>query len=433
MNTMPNQPNILFLFTDQQCADMLNCAGNGDLETPNLDRLANRSTRFERAYCAQPLCVPSRGAMSTGRYPHEIGVPFNYHPHERSADETIPWVGSLLRQAGYATAYFGKWHQPIHPDKVDIHGWETLAFVKDAELPNRCDAFFTATRDQPFFLTASIENPHDICQYARGAELPQADLPPPPPPEQCPELPANFNTDELEPDILRALQPRSPAAYPSIDWEPAQWRQFRWAYARLVERIDSLVGDILAHLEDHGLADNTVVVFSSDHGDGNAAHRWNQKQVLYEEPCRVPLIVADPQASPASAVDRTHLVSTGLDLLPTFCDYAGAALPSDKKGLTLRPLATGHNNVGWRDHLVVETEFGIHSKPFGIAGRAVYSERYKYIVYSKGRRREQMFDLLADPGETANLIGNPDLTTVIADHRRALQKWKQDTNDREWP
>ncbi|MFW5803233.1 MAG: sulfatase, partial [Verrucomicrobiota bacterium] len=427
-----DQPNILFIFTDQQCADMLSCAGNGDLATPNLDRLASRGTRFERAYCAQPLCVPSRGAMSTGRYPHEIGVPFNYHPHERSADESISWVGELLRQAGYETAYFGKWHQPIHPDKIDIHGWETLGLVKDAELPDRCDAFFAAARDKPFFLTVSIQNPHDICQFARGADLPQAKLPPPPPPDQCPELPANFAIDELEPDVLRALQPRSPAAYPSIDWTPAQWRQFRWAYARLVESIDRIAGDILARLESHGLENNTLVVFSSDHGDGNAAHHWNQKQVLYEEPCRVPLIVVDPQASTAGAVDRTHLASTGLDLLPTFCDYAGVPLPPDKKGRSLRPLTTGQADGAWREHLVVETEFGIHSKPFDIAGRAVYSDRYKYIVYSEGERREQFFDLHADPGETANLIDNPDLTALIDKHRQALHKWKQETNDGEW-
>ena len=237
-----SSPNILFVFTDQQSADMMSCAGNGDLVTPAMDALAKRGTRFERAYCAQPLCVPSRGAMSTGLYPHEYGVPFNFHHWEQQAQDGIDWVGKLIGDAGYDTAYYGKWHQPIDDQRTDVHGWSDVQYALDPDLPALCDTFLTTPREKPFFLTVSFVNPHDICEWARGTGGKQCNRPEPPTPADCPELPVNFEPAEGEPDILRQVQAMHPKAYPTGDWDKAAWRQFRWAYARLTEEVDRQLG-----------------------------------------------------------------------------------------------------------------------------------------------------------------------------------------------
>ncbi|MFW6146393.1 MAG: sulfatase [Planctomycetota bacterium] len=430
--TSSDRPNILFIFSDQQSADMMSCAGNGDLHTPAMDALAARGVRFERAYCAQPLCVPSRSAMSTGRYPHEVGAPFNFHPHEMDVPENLDWVGALLRDAGYDTAYFGKWHQPVAPERKDIHGWRQVALEKDPELPRVCEAFFderrTERRERPFFLTVSFLAPHEVCQAARGQDLPNGNVGTPPAPEACPALPSNVDVPDEEPDVLRQVMPMSPGAYPTADWNNDDWRRFRWTYARLVERLDGWLAGILDSLDRHGLADNTVIVYSADHGDGAGAHRWNQKQSLYEEPSRVPLILCDPDGG-GGRTETSSLVSTGLDLLPTFCDYAGIPAPAGLSGRSLRPFARGRRPDDWRDHLVVETEFGKFSEPFGIAGRAVYTDRYKYVVYSQGRRREHLTDLRADPGEMHNLAGRDAYAEQLRRHRRLLRTWQQTTGD----
>ena len=141
----------------------------------------------------------------------------------------------------------------------------------------------------------------------------------------------------------------------------------------------------------------------------------------------MPFILVDPRRE-GSRVDRSHLVSTGLDVVPTLCDYAGAPIPERLKGRSLRPLVEG-TAEHWRDHLVVETEFGLHSHPFGIAGRAVVSDRHKYMVYSKGEHREMFIDLQSDPGELTNLIDSPDHTEAIQHHRELLKQWQTETGD----
>jgi len=324
------QPNILFIFTDQQSANMMSCAGNTDLQTPAMDSLAARGTRFERAYCANPLCVPSRGVMSTGLYPHQTGITINYgFRKEPKQAVSSTWMGAILRDGGYRTAYRGKWHQPIAPAQVETHGFE-LAHEEtwDPEIPDLSAAFFQEKHSKPFLFVVSISNPHRICEAARDLALPIPDrkellrdnLGLIPGPEACPRLPPNFEIPDGEPDVLRLIQRKHPRAYPTLGWSEELWRQYRWCYARFTEKADALVGSILKDLRASGLEKNTVVIFSSDHGDGNGAHRWNQKTCLYEEAVRVPFIIADLRDDVRGAVDDSHLVNTGLDLIPTMCD-----------------------------------------------------------------------------------------------------------------
>jgi choline-sulfatase len=166
-------------------------------------------------------------------------------------------------------------------------------------------------------------------------------------------------------------------------------------------------------LRESGREEDTWVVLLSDHGDMDAAHHLEHKSVLYEEATRVPLIVCRKGVTPAGRVDKTHLVSTGLDLVSTLCDLAGISAPSHLKGRSVKPLAMGPPLDDWRDCVVVENE----------RSRLLRSERYKYIVYEEGNPREQLIDLEADPGEMVNLAGAPSRRDVLAAHRALLRQW----------
>jgi choline-sulfatase len=196
-----------------------------------------------------------------------------------------------------------------------------------------------------------------------------------------------------------------------------EWRQYLWVYYRLVESSDQLIGRILDALDRNGLASNTVVVFTSDHGEMSGAHGMVSKQKLYEESVAVPLIIAAPGTRPG--VDRQHLVG-GIDLMPTFLDYAGIAAPGSLEGCSLRPLVEG-KGVAWRDFIAAET--------FGPESRMIRTDRYKYIAFADGERREQLFDEETDPGEIRNLVDDPRMVDVLARHRRLLEQWMAASGD----
>lgn len=428
------RPNILWIMTDQQCADSLSIAGNPDLSTPAMDSIAAAGVRFEKAYCTQPICVPSRTSMMTGKMPHETGVTFNLERmdlYDRS-------LGHVMTDAGYDTGYVGKWHIP-EETSGDWHGFEFMIEgsheFNDQYVAAPVIDFITRPRNKPFFAVASFVNPHDICEWARklahfgrGEELWNGIIPDAPPPGQCPELPSNFAIPENEPGIIRDHQTWLPGAYPVRGWSEDTWRQYRWGHCRLTELADREIGKILAALRSSGLDQNTIIILVSDHGDGNGAHQWNQKNLLYDEPARVPLIVAGPGVQKPGRTDE-HLVSTGLDLFPTFCDYAGVPVSDDLRGLSLRPLVEGRSGPT-HDAVVVETDLHRrYGQSGGVFGRMLRTPRYKYVAYSEGELREQLFDMQNDPGEMNNLAVEPAYRSVLAEHRQMLAAKLQETDD----
>jgi arylsulfatase A-like enzyme len=431
-----SRPNLLYIMTDQHFAGALGCAGNPHVSTPNIDSLAAQGTMFEMAYCSQPICIPCRASMFTSRMPHEVGVPLNNSAMTKPM-ETWPNLGATLSAAGYDCAYTGKWHIPIPMDRTDIHGFSTIDCVitsksdeKDDDLPDACRKFLAQPRTQPFFLVASFMNPHDCCQVARGDALPMGAIPDPPPPEECPPLPDNFAIPKNEPEILRHVTHNDPFVHPTWNWADGQWRQYLWSYYRLVEKVDHEIGRLLQALRDSGHEDDTVIYFSADHGDGAASHKWNQKQVLYDESARVPCIISWKGVTPPGRIDRKNPVSATLDLFPTLCDYAGIQPPEGLLGKSLRSFAEGRQPDNRRDYVVTETEFNKwQGKTFGFTGRMVRTTQYKYIVYSEGNHREQFFDMQTDPGEMHSLTRNPAYRDELNQHRHLLAEWISTTND----
>lgn len=443
---IPPRPNVLLVITDQQHAGMLSCAGNPWLKTPALDRLAASGIRFERAYSANPVCIPARVSMMTGHYPSRFGMRSNAQGREQlPAEQLKRCMGWLFRDAGYETVYGGKthWFRNMTPESI---GFRLLTRDERDELAESCAAYLREKRERPFLLVASFINPHDICYMAIDAHaraLGREPLYPQSVVERkalaealqipagvsredffaqlCPPLPDNFEIPALEPECISTqyLPPGSFRRYVRTHWTDEDWRMHRWAYGRLTEMVDRQIGRVLDALHETGLDKDTLVVFTSDHGDHDASHRLEHKSELYENACRVPLLVSYPGVIPSGQVNASHLVSAGIDLIPTLCDYAGIQPPEELPGASIRKLAGGDSPGEWRGALVVESN----------AGRMLRTNRFKYNVYESGAHREQLIDLDADPGEMQNLAEDARYREVLQEHRARLRQWAEKTND----
>jgi choline-sulfatase len=430
------KPNILLIITDQQHAKMMSCAGSRYVDTPAMDRLASRGTRFDRAYCTDPVCVPSRFSLMTGRMPSEIGMRSNSSRHIESIPEPIKMngLGHLIKRAGYEVAYGGKVHLP-KMSAEDV-GFNVISEDERDDLARVCAGYIRREHENPFFLVASFINPHDICYMAlrdfaetdfekllvskgkienetldKALQLPEGMSR-----EQffatvCPPLPPNHLPQQDEPEAISWLLNQRPFRVKARNqYTDEQWRLHRWAYARLTERVDEQIGIVLDALEQSGKVKDTLVIFTSDHGDNDSAHKLEHKTVFYDESSRIPLIVSWPGVLPEGRVETEHLVSNGLDVLPTCCDFAGIDPPKDLQGASLRPILESGAVESWRTFLPVESEIG----------HMIVTKNYKYILYDMGAKQEQMLDLRADPHETRNAL--PDIDKKMIDEHREMFK-----------
>lgn len=419
------KPNIILIMTDEHSAGLASAwIGRKYLHTPNIDALIASGTSYSRAYCANPICVPSRTAIFTGRYPTETGVIDNNGlVNAASMPPATPLMGRIFRDQGYETAYFGKWHINPPQDHVRLHGFERMATTlnEDGAAVAGAVEFLNGKPEVPFLLVVSIIDPHSICEWARGEHLPLGDIGDPPPPDQCPPAPRNLAPQAGEPDILALMRKSYHASpqFPVGDFTPDKWRQYLWAYYRLIERADKRIGQVLGALSASGLDDNSIIIFTSDHGDAQGAHGWNQKTVFYEESVRVPFVVS---RKGGSAQTSRRLVNTGIDLIPTLCDLAGLHVPAALPGLSVKDA----------DHDPRAYVLAINRMAQGAPvdgrkptpdGRMVRSQRYKYCAYSEGDRRESLIDLDEDPGEMVNLAGRHRYAKILSEHRAMLADW----------
>jgi arylsulfatase A-like enzyme len=325
------RPNLLFLFTDEQRADTMAAYGNRRIETPNLNRLAGQSTVFDRACVTQPVCTPSRSSIVTGLWPHTNGCTANNIP---LGDET-PCLPEMLG-GGYATGYHGKWHlgdeifaQHGFDDWVSIedmyfrwyrdgrdrdarssyhhflveHGYEPdernrfrrqttanlpEAVSRPAFLAREASRFIRERRRDPFCLFVNFLEPHMPFTGPRNDQHPPADV----------TVPADFDCPPTADQPLKARLLSRYYADHGFGGLPlrteADWRRLIARYRGLCSLVDTHVGTILRTLEDCGLDDNTIVVYTSDHGDMMGSHRLLAKCVMFDEAIRVPLLVRLP-------------------------------------------------------------------------------------------------------------------------------------------
>ena len=413
------KPNIIYIMTDQQCAEAMSCAGNTDLHTPNMDLLAQRGVRFTNAYCAFPLSGPSRAAMFTGYMPSQSGMIENEMPLVDSLRHNT--LGSVVAAAGYDCAYAGKWHVNTLSIPDNEFGFRNIKENGDIGLAESCVEYLRGRdRKEPFFLVASFINPHNICEYARGQKTPHAKVVEPAL-DDCPNLPENFAVSPYDASVLKFEQGQNYKLYPTTSYSPDDWRRYRNAYYRLTEAVDAEIGKILAEIDRQKLWKNTVIIFTSDHGDGNGAHHWNQKTALYEEVAGVPMIVCLPGGRNGGTVSDA-LVNNGTDLMPSICEWTGAEVPYGRPGVSYKDAA--ENGSKGQDHIVTETNF---NQTAGTLGWMVRTSKYKYVLYDKGQYREQIFDMENDRKEMRNLAVENKYHDILLEHRGILVNWLKTT------
>lgn len=478
----PQKPNILFIFTDDHAVQSISAYGSKINETPNIDRIANEGVTFDRCYCCNSICAPSRAAVLTGKHSHANGLINNM----TKFDATQPILPKYLQNAGYQTAMIGKWHLRVEPTGFDH--WEILpgqgsyynptflhpggksryeGYVTDITTDKAID-WLDEQRDKskPFLLMCQHKAPHrtwapgpDHLTMYDDVEIPEPDTLFDDYENRSELLKQNEMMIEkhmmYEYDLklagskkkdvlgrafknpeLRRMTPEQRAKW-DAGYEPknekfrkanlkgkdlARWKYQRYIkdYLRCIASVDDNVGRIMDYLDEAGLADNTIVVYSSDQGFYLGEHGWYDKRWMFEESFRMPFLMKWPGVAKPGA--RTDALSQNIDFAPTFLEAAGMKTPADMQGVSLKPLLDGDKPTDWRDSLYYHYyERGEHRVP---AHEGVCTERYK-LMYFYDTDEWQLFDLKKDPKEMDDVYGDAEYASVVKMMKSELEKLRE--------
>jgi arylsulfatase A-like enzyme len=406
----PTARNIVLIISDQFGIDAISAHGCAYIHTPNIDRLIENGTSFIESHSTNPVCSPARSSMMTGRMPSETGVVTNSLP----INAAIPNIGQWLQASGFDTVYTGKWHLPdtyvteIDGFRVIPTGIGSQAHLGDTCISRSVQGYLqNRTADTPMLLVINLGQPHDIAQFVSMHDDVSGDLLYPQIADELPPMPDNFEYDSPEPAKVPANARRKSS------WTEMQWRYYIWGYYRHVEMVDREIGRVVRTIEETGHAGDTLIIFTSDHGEGQAQHKMTGKNYLYEYAVKVPLIVSWPGHVREGVLDDTNLIS-GLDLTSTICDYAGVPAPPGVRGRSLRPLLQGEL-VPWRKFVVTECRE---------TGLMLRTAKWKFITF-EGDPVEQLFDMENDPGELVNLAGIPGHSSTVEELREMLRIWAE--------
>jgi len=409
--------NVLLISVDDLNCD-LGCYGHPLVQSPHIDRLARHGVRFDRAYCQYPVCNPSRTSLLSGFYPEATRVLNNTtDPRTQVKSKFLP---EYLRSNGYYTARVGKlchdgmdgasdWDHASNPrgtakvatgegrnltgGKFAYFEWRASEAPEeehpDAQTALEVSNLLADKRSKPFFIACGFRKPHD--KYIAPKKY--FDLYP------LESIPGAVGPADDAADI-------PPAAFPQRDLKLGyeEGREFRRAYWACVSFMDAQVGKVLGALERNGLAQSTLVIFFSDHGLHLGEHGWWNKVALWERTTRVPLIVSGPGVP--SSGEQSEAIVELLDLYPTITSWAGLRLPAAMPGKSL--LAPASNRAAYTVVLRGEK-----------LGRALRTDRYRYVEWDEGRLGAELYDHASDPLELRNVADDPD----YRDRRAELRKW----------
>jgi arylsulfatase A-like enzyme len=428
-----SKPNFLFIYTDDQRHDALGCVQKEIaqkaglvrarfpwIESPNLDRLANGGLRFRNAFVVTALCAPSRAAFLTGCYGHINGVIDNHTPFPV---ESVTHA-SLMRQAGYKTAYIGKWHMGSQSGKrpgfdfsasfigqgvyfdcpVEVDGVKTATqgWVDDVSTDFALE-FMRQNKDQPFSIVLGYKTCHGPF------------TPPPRTEKDYPTAQALVVPNLGVPAVYKEDRAVKEISGNSV---PTNMGMFRGLKA-----IDENVGKLLNELDRLGLTDNTVVVYSSDNGYYLGEHGLGDKRSAYEESMRVPMLVRFPKQIPAGTTSDAIVLN--IDLAPTFLDLAGIAIPQSMQGKSWKTLWSDRAKASnWRDDFLYS--YFREGKFAAPTVTALRTDTMKLIKYPGNEAWSELFDLANDPYETRNLYSDAAYANQRADlERRHAERSKQ--------
>ncbi len=422
------RPNILFFFTDDQRNDTLGCAGHPIIKTPTIDSLAEHGVRFRNMFVSHSICWVSRTTILSGLTARSFGEP--EQPDKAKPEAVAILYPDLLRQAGYRTGQFGKWHMKApkgYKPADHFSEFEAISrnpyFKKQKDGSLRHETDLIADRGIGFLESQPKNKPFMLNLWFNAAHAEDGDKRP-----GIGHYPWPPSTDGMYEDITipkpRLSDPQifeSQTNYlkKSINRERYFWR---WdtpekyqtnmrAYFRMISGIDNAMARVLKVLKSQGLADNTIIVYRADNGyymgDRGFAGKWSH----YEQSLRVPLIIYDPrQTDPALKGRVLDEFVMNLDLPVTFLSWAGVPVPDRYQGRDLSGLVAGEKPKDWREDMFVEH---VTLRPL-LSWEGVRNQRYKYARYMDQQKDgEFLFDLKNDPDELHNLANDPKLTKVL--------------------
>ena len=478
--------NLLFIYTDEQASSTLEAYGNSRIYMPNLNRLAQQSVVFDRAYVTQPVCTPSRSTLLTGLYPHTNACTENNVPLSPET-QCLP---EMITNSDYVTAHYGKWHlgDELHAqhgfrDWIGIedgyNGWFTEGkdrdirsayyhfliengltpkhgthfsrgeaarlpeeYGKPAFLAGEASRFLRENQGNPFILYVNFLEPHMPFFGPRDEQYDVDAIP----------LPPNFDAapTEAQPLKARLLQQHylrhGHSGLPLANRD--EWRRMIANYWGLCSLIDTHIGTILDTLDDCGLSDSTIVVFTSDHGDMMGAHQLLAKCLMFEEAVRVPLLMRLPGQTQARRV--VGPVSQ-IDVVPTLLDLMGKMIPEHLQGKSLRPWMenptmahddpvfiewNGPNNglgdvqgevqiPGWMTEMAPTEQ--IKAACSDPVRSVITADNWKFNCSPRGEH--ELYHLEQDPGETQNLFGRGECAPIAGRLRGRIDEWQARTAD----
>ena len=435
-------PNFVFIYTDDQRYDCLGAVQEEQgkearfpwLQTPNLDRLAGEGIRFRNAFVVQSLCTPSRASFLTGTYTHTHGIFTNFTPFPGN----MMHFGKALTEAGYRTAYIGKWHMGkqggqrpgftysasylgqgiFHDCPFEINGvkTETTGWVDDVATDYALD-FIRSNKDQPFAVALGYKSGHVPCT----------------PPERFADL---YTGEHMGPAINHTDLPiylgRVHMAKPEhLKPHGNVLVEDEMEYFRTLTAIDENVGRLMTTLDELGLSRNTMIIFSSDNGYHFGEHGIGDKRSAYEVSMRIPMIIRYPGLQISGTVPEANVLN--IDVAPTIMDFAGVEIPELVQGSSLKPLLDGKKQK-IRDGFLYEyffsytdiTDYEIQTgnPPITPTIVALRTDKAKLITYP-GRDWLELFDLEKDPYERDNLAEDPDHAALLARMQAALEQEKE--------
>jgi arylsulfatase A-like enzyme len=463
------RPNILFVFTDDHAALAISAYGSKINKTPNIDRLAREGVLFRHCSCTNSICAPSRAVVLTGKHSHINGVIDN----RVAFDGSQPHLAKLLGKAGYQTAIIGKWH--LKSDPTGFDHWAVLSgaggqgtyynpefktakgtikptgYATDIITDMALDWLKKRDADRPFLLMYQHKAPHrqwepgpDHLDLYKGVTIPEpntlfddhAGLASPARKQEM-TIEKHLSASDLKLVPPKNLAPeqleRWNAAYQEENEafrnakltgkELVRWKYQRYIkdYLRCIASVDDNLGRVLEYLDKTGLANNTVVVYSSDQGFYLGDRGWYDKRWMYEESLRMPLIIRWPAVVKPGSENR-DLVQN-LDFAPTFLDMAGVKVPADMQGRSFLPLLRGTAPADWRKsiyyHYYEYPAVHMVQRHYGVR-----TDRYKLIHYYITGEWE-LFDLQKDPGERKSVYGDPAYSDVVKELKAELKRLRK--------
>ncbi|MDG3005616.1 sulfatase family protein [Paludisphaera mucosa] len=469
----PRRPNIVFLFSDDHAYQAVGAYQDPRklLETPNLDRIAREGVRFDRCLVPNSICGPSRATVLTGKYSHLNGFYNNTNSRFDGAQATFP---KLLQQAGYQTAVVGKWHLVSAPTGFDY--WSILpgqgiyydpdmiemgvrsrrsGYVTDVITDLSLDWLKKRDRSKPFLLMSQHKAPHRPWSPAIRHLGHDGDRAYPEPPTLFDDY-ANRSLAERDQDmtIARTMTPNdvkmggfnerfSPEQRQAWDayYKPrndallkaglqgadlVRWKYNRYMhdYLGCIKAVDENVGRILEHLDQEGLAENTIVVYASDQGFYLGEHGWFDKRWIFEESLRTPLLVRWPGVAKPGRVEGR--IVSNVDFAPTFLEAAGIAIPPEIQGRSLVPILRDAAPADWRRSFYYEYfEYPAphHVRPH----HGVVTDRYKLVRFDgPDLDAWELFDLREDPRELKNVYDEPTNAPIVAELKRELERLRKE-------